>query len=50
MSVMSDWDWVVTLAECVQQECVTVIRKNQDRKDVSKRERAERDEEERGTE
>lgn len=39
MSVMSDWDWVVTLAEAVQQECATLIRKNKDRKAVSKRER-----------
>ncbi len=47
LSVMSDW--VVTLAQSVQQWCVTLIRKNRDRKAVSKRERererAESDEE-----
>lgn len=36
---MSDWDWVITFAGSVQQECVTLIRKNKDRMAVSKRER-----------
>lgn len=51
LSVMSDW--VVTLAQSVQQWRVTLIRKNRDRKAVSEREReswererAESDEEE----
>ena len=35
MSVMSDW--VVTLAQSVQRWCVTLIRRNRDRKAVSKR-------------
>lgn len=40
LSVMSDW--VVTLVQSVQQWCVTLIRKNRDRKAVSKRERERR--------